>query len=330
MRFESTEVKLSKKGQRELTDFFGRELAYDYLNGHLDDERHRAFTKLVESNSSVREEIRRIQSGIEYARRLAEVELNAEVVEQINEPETYLSVLLQKLNFDQWPAGVKWALEAGVVLSVFLVALMVVPWGTLLQKGIESANQAMTLAEILRTPGPEAVRLTEIEKKEVGPFEDEGASPTAAPVASVGATVSTQKPATDTSAVVVAPKEAGPVASTGKTEQLDDKAEEKPRKPVEGFLYRGRLLVTNSPVVGPKIRDQITAMGGRKAGQVELGWERSAGVYYFHFTIPEARYDELKELLDAAGTLQISREKHPRVMPDGIVRLIVTVEEGGR
>lgn len=338
MRFESAEVKLSKKGARQLTPFFGRELAYDYLNDHLDSERREAFEKLVQSQPEVREELDRIRAGLEYARSLAGTEIGEELLAEINEPETYLSVLLKKMNFDLWPQGVKWALEATVVLSFFLLALIVVPWGPILQWGMNSANEALVLAEISRKQGPETARLADVEKSERGAFEDEGTGQAAKPATTPGA-APTQPPTTVAEAVPAAPTPAAPPvkpAATPTPKPIETKApvveptevaSGKGKKPAEGSLYRGRLAVTNSPVIGPKVRDQILALGGRKAGEVELGWERSAGVYYFHFTIPEARYDELQRLFQESGELRISNEKHPRVMPDGIIRLIVTVEE---
>ncbi|MNL61807.1 hypothetical protein D3C87_1857750 [compost metagenome] len=48
---------------------------------------------------------------------------------------------------------------------------------------------------------------------------------------------------------------------------------------------------------------------------------------YFHFTLPEAKYAELEAFLATYGKARIGKEKHPRVMPDGIIRLILTVDE---
>lgn len=102
----------------------------------------------------------------------------------------------------------------------------------------------------------------------------------------------------------------------------------KPQDPViyQGFLYRGRLQVTNVEAVTPKLVEFVTNQGGRKAGQVALGWQKGQGSY-FHFTIPEAKYEELEAFFREYGTLVISKERHERVMPEGIIRLIVEVEE---
>lgn len=102
----------------------------------------------------------------------------------------------------------------------------------------------------------------------------------------------------------------------------------KPQDPVafRGFLYRGRLQVTNVEAVTPKLVEFVNTAGGRKAGQVDLGWQKGQGSY-FHFTIPEAKYEELEAFFREYGTLVISKERHERIMPEGIIRLIVEVEE---
>lgn len=60
---------------------------------------------------------------------------------------------------------------------------------------------------------------------------------------------------------------------------------------------------------------------------MELGWKKTPTSSYYHFTIPQAKYDDLIAFLSIYGKPVIAKEKHPRVMPDGILRLIVTVDE---
>ena len=55
-----------------------------------------------------------------------------------------------------------------------------------------------------------------------------------------------------------------------------------------GWIYRGQFHVTNAEMVSPKIKDKIKDMGGQKAGEVEIGWQKTPNIYYFHFTVPEA------------------------------------------
>ncbi len=109
-------------------------------------------------------------------------------------------------------------------------------------------------------------------------------------------------------------------ATAVSTAEVDEK--------VGGFLFRGEVKVTNVESVWPKIRDRIQDIGGRKAGEVELGWKKSAALRYFHFTVPEAQLGVLKDFIGQYGQLQLVKEKHTRIMPDGIIRIILNVNEG--
>jgi hypothetical protein len=77
--------------------------------------------------------------------------------------------------------------------------------------------------------------------------------------------------------------------------------------------------------IGPKIAEQIRELGGEKAGEVELGWKRGTGRYY-HFAMPETNEKQLLEKLQAYGPVRISKDPHPRVMPEGQVRFILWIE----
>ncbi|PIS10710.1 MAG: hypothetical protein COT73_07910 [Bdellovibrio sp. CG10_big_fil_rev_8_21_14_0_10_47_8] len=125
----------------------------------------------------------------------------------------------------------------------------------------------------------------------------------------------TEKSAKENNAAAVPPI---PPADEDKTTAADSKR--------QGFLYRGSIEITNVQAVTPKLVDKVSELGGRKAGNVELGWSRGSGAY-FHLTIPELKYEELKAAFSQYGELKITKEKHDRVMPEGIIRIIITVEE---
>lgn len=99
----------------------------------------------------------------------------------------------------------------------------------------------------------------------------------------------------------------------------------KPNK--QGGLFRGTLVVTDLNQVNGKIRDKIVAVGGQKAGEVELGWKKNPHMAYYHFTLPENNVEEVKSFLSQFGSLQLQFENHPRLIPAGVKRLIVEVKE---
>jgi hypothetical protein len=330
-------IPLSKKGKREMSPFIGHELLYDYLSGMLDDERKSAVEDHVKFSRDAQLDLNKIQNGEAYAKQLASTIVSQPIIEQINTPSTYLTVLMQKSNFDRWPQGLKWGLEALVVVAVIVTLLTVAPWQKVLQIGMSGNTKEVVLAEVAKTEKvaqvEEKPQFQDEEPKTEKPLQTPKPSPVAevkaTPAATVVASAAPVKPSpSPTPAATVA---AATVAATKPAKvEASEKEEESDAVTSGGFLYRGEIAVTNLSVVGPKITDKIKELGGRKAGEVELGWQKSPTSTYYHFTLPEAKYQDLNAFLGTYGKVRVSKEKHPRVMPDGIIRLIITVDEDNK
>ncbi|PIU00463.1 MAG: hypothetical protein COT74_05920 [Bdellovibrionales bacterium CG10_big_fil_rev_8_21_14_0_10_45_34] len=115
----------------------------------------------------------------------------------------------------------------------------------------------------------------------------------------------------------------GPVIAA-KPEQI--KATTPPVRPKpKGFVYRAHMNTSEVNEVATLISNRIVALGGTKAGNVELGWEQPKG-RYFHFSVGAEHYDEIFNFLQQFGTLRISKDPHPRVMPEGQIRWILWLE----
>lgn len=311
MADETNKISFSKKGKREVTPFIGNELLYDYLAGNLDKERRTAVEDHVKFSREAQLDLANIQSGQSYAEKLSGTVVSQPVIAQISAPTSYLSVLMQKANFDKWPQGLKWGLEALVVVVAIVIVLTVAPWQKVLQIGINSGSKEVVLAEVSKT-----ATIPSIEEKPE--FIDEGVKEV------------TNEPAVPEPAIAKAPEKPAKPPSVSDVGLKDQKSQVTPQQPTPssgGFLYRGEIAVTNIEVVGPKISEKINELGGRKAGSVQLGWQKVPGSMYYHFTIPEAKYQDLLAFLSTYGKIKIGKEKHSRVMPDGIVRLILTVDE---
>ncbi len=97
----------------------------------------------------------------------------------------------------------------------------------------------------------------------------------------------------------------------------------------KGFVYRAFMTLNDLDEIGPKMTADIIALGGEKAGEVELGWKRGNGRYY-HFTLPETNDKKILERLQVYGPVRISKDPHPRVMPPGQVRFILWVESASQ
>lgn len=323
MAQQEDKLALSKKGKREVSPFVGHELLYDYLMGNLDQERNTAVADHVKFSRDAQLDLSKIEVGLKYAEKLSETVVSQPIIEQIGIPSNYLTVLLQKSQFDRWPQGLKWGLEALIVVAAIVSVLTITPWQKVVQFGMSTGAKDVILAEVSKT---ESSSPTFEDKPQ---FVDEGLK-TGKSDADTGAT---------TPAVAASPApavKASPVASPAPVAKADTKPKAEPiAEPAGtavagiggGFLYRGEIAVTNLNTTGAKITDKINELGGRKAGAVELGWKKTPNSMYYHFTIPEARYQDLLNFLGTHGKPQLSKEKHPRIMPDGIIRLILTVDE---
>lgn len=205
-----------------------------------------------------------------------------------------------------WPIGLKWAAEGIALIAVLVFSINMIPWNHLF--GFIWKQQAKT---ILFQDSSNTQTLAQREVKVQGEsksltFPDEGVKNTTTTLQAT-VSVSAQTPTTTTLLVTTST-----VAASAKVTQ--------------GFVYRGVLKAANVRAITSKIVTSIDGMGARKAGEVRLGWPKGSGSY-FHFTIPDQQLENAKKTFESYGSLQISKEKHDRVMPIGISRVIIDVVE---
>lgn len=183
-----------------------------------------------------------------------------------------------------------------------------------------------------------SVVLQEVTPKQNTPAEDFLPAPTQVKVAETTLTVEKLKIASSVKSAVLAKgnsekvietkTEPMAVATTKSTVVVHSAPQDIANQPKKsGGLYRGVLTVTDIAEVTPKITERLVDIGGRKAGDVELGWRKSETLSYYHFTLPENNIDTMKEFLGKFGSLEIQFENHPRLMPAGVKRLIIEVKE---
>jgi hypothetical protein len=310
---------LSKKGQRVIDAKTAIGLVYDYHQGILDSERKRAFEAAMFQHPEVRIELEKIKAGSLFLEQLLSVEPKADLLAKILHPETPVEIFLKKIKFDVWPTGLKMSLETLLVVSIVAVSSVLIPWNqlTALRFGTESD---VILAEINRQLETSPVAETEIADESApaeAPFQDE--TPEASAIASTTTTTIA------VAAAVPVAKQTTTTTTVAKTAAVTASPEKR-----QGFLFRGGIQVVNAGAASVKITNKLVELGGRKAGEVEMGWQREPNLYYYHFTIPEDRYDQLSSVFSEYGSLRLVKEKHERVMPEGIIRLIITVEDKTR
>jgi hypothetical protein len=121
----------------------------------------------------------------------------------------------------------------------------------------------------------------------------------------------------------------GGLTASASTESASDriKSDEKKNQPkMVGGLYRAELKVKDFEQNTLFAKEKIINYGGKKAGEVELGWVKNQKTAYFHFSIPEENIEKMKSDLELLGRLEISFHPHPRLMPVGTKRVILEVK----
>lgn len=315
-------IKLKKYKNREMSDFVANQLLFEYARHTLDKERKKSVEKALESNQELQNEFIRLINGIQYCEKLSETLVNDVAIKQIEQQSSQVNYIVSRLRWHQWPLGFRWLVEAGVVALFLVIVLNVLPLNRIIHLG-DGAETQTVIAEVDRKKKASSSELPDvnIEKPDFADEEvkqpvekvTEDRPPTPNVVANEKP-VSAQGPKTPVKpiAVVATPTPPAEKSTVAKT---------------SGAIYRGQFMVTNAEMVSPKIKEKIKELGGQKAGEVEIGWLKTPNVYYFHFTVPEAKLPELETLLKDFSTGKLVKEAHPRVMPDGIIRLLFTVEE---
>ncbi|MCK6598352.1 MAG: hypothetical protein L6Q37_08315 [Bdellovibrionaceae bacterium] len=335
-----------------MSSFFAKNFLYGYALNQLDEERKKALEKILAEDESTQKEFIKLTNGLQYTELLSEILVSEEIVKSIVNRNSQLEKWLAKIKFNQWPVTVKWTMEAIFIVTLMIVTLNVIPWSKLVHMTMEDQNDNLIIAQYDYKKKESAESTSEPNK--ISPeFVDEEVKSGASGIPSNGGNKKSESmiPANNQqvvakSTVSVANKQ--DVKSVGKelkatvvsenitkeplkahdsvAKVIDEKIKS-PNKVSGGFLYRGQLYVTNVEMIAPKINAKITEFGGRKAGEVEIGWKKTNQVFYYHFTIPDAKLKDLQEYLKIYTDVKLQKETHPRIMPDGIIRIIFTVEE---
>ena len=255
---------------------------------------------------------------------ISDINISVRAIQQISIPTSYTEIISEQLKVDLWPESIRWMSEAlGVVIVVAAFAI-IMPWSQLMNQIFYSSNKEVVLTEIkkIQEVEVEGTQVASVPAQQDKPlYSDEGVAKTVvnvSPTPLISPTPQETKVAQNNKPSPTA----SPVAAVAALIETTTVAK-------TGFLFRGSLETSNLSVVSSRIRDQIEQFGGRKAGEVELGWKRGNSSY-FHFTVPESKYEELTQFLKSYGDFKIQKEKHERIMPDGIVRVIILVEESSQ
>lgn len=328
----------SKVDERVLSDFSADRFIYLYLTGQLEADRSKFFELKMSESEALKKQVSEFQNTLNSLSELQELNISDVGIKKISEPSTFLWMLLIKFKIHEWPRSYRMIAETLAVAIISVIIILIVPWTHVFELKNKMSSGVVQLAEITRKeyadpdaqvqPDPPVVENT-TKSADIAlnqPPEQESKAKSN-PEPAVLDTKESKLVAIDKAKS----EKNSAIPAENNNKQAEQKgivlsAAEKSKAKKQGYLFRGRISVENAEEVSQKLASFILTNGGGKAGEVELGWKKGRS-YYFHFTLPEAEFKKVEDYFNSFGKLQISKEPHPRVMPDGISRLIILVDE---
>lgn len=343
-----------RSNRRKLTPFLAHEMLYDYVTGHLDTERRVAIEEFIKTDRESQNLIDAIKRGIAYSQSLREVELSAVALTELEQAENLVSISKRLARWSSWPDSLRWSIIAVAISACTAGIMVLIPWKSipLFAPGALRDENTVEIARIDTKRGnQDDANLTGGTQADIAnesltdsgatgdqsgdeEFAEESSGQVRVPPA--GHADSAKVSSTPFPVVAIAKSPVGgvPTIASPTPVPIEATAPLGSSPPVaaavrgRGFVYRAFMTLPDLETAAPKITQQVKELGAEKAGEVELGWKRGTGRYY-HFTLPEANEQKLLEALRAYGPVRISKDPHPRQMPDGEVRFILWIESGG-
>ena len=343
MKFENSPP-IRPQGERGINSFFLRAHFLDLVEKRLDPVSERECLELLKHDKTLNDEFEKFKNAIEFCSEFRNYSIDSKILESVNTSPTRFDLLAKKLKINELPVGFRWGIEIGFVLSILMFGILFFPWKSIFKLG---PSDTVILAQLDRAVQVKPTADEEISKNETASKSDQSK---VAEVKANEKTAEVKEPDPKVPAVKVAETKVAEtkVADSKVTKakvpevKVPDPKVQDPKLPDQKIaevkikdtklvdanrgLFRGSIEVTNLSATSNKLVAKLNELGGRRAGQVELGWVKG-NTRYFHFTIPEAKYDAFFTFFSQYGELKITKEPHPRTMPQGIVRVILTVSE---
>lgn len=317
-----------------MTRFICQELLFDYVTDRLDQERRTAVEEYVKGCRDSQRELDRLRKGLRFTAQGSQVRVSPELKSALLEFEPQW-----KKTLDSWTL---WSSQRGwkilpyvlIVLVMGLSLQVMKPWQSSSRPDVLLVEQVKKEPDIVSPPADikiQAPQITPLVDAVPAGVPSPALVPTLPKVGDLAA-VTVEKPSAPQmpAPATIAPTPAPTAAVTEARERAakHESEENDTSTSGKGWITRGDIEVNDFDRDWPAIREKIIALGGKAAGNVQLGWLRRTGEAYFHFSIPESNQEELNLFLKTFGPVRFSSERHPRVMPAGQIRIILTVKDG--
>lgn len=334
-----------------MTRFLAQELLYDYNEGLLDERRASELREFLKGDRETQRELENLKKAVQYTTLAASVETSSGLHRALVNFEPQWQKRLQSWTLWSYQRGWRYLPYIFVGVTTVLGIAVIRPWQRPAQHEVTLAEQVKKEPDLLphgkavdtsattvamTNPVPQ-IAPVQTDKLETMADAHPSPLPPPQPVVKNPDVIRPLAPANPVEPQPTAPSSAkkpeaavtpSEVSHNAKIAEAEKNEENEPATSnMRGSLTRGTMSVTDFHNSWPAIRDKIEALGGSPAGSVELGWLRTSKESYFHFSLPESNYKELQLFLSTFGPVRFSTERHPRVMPKGQIRIILTVKD---
>ena len=330
-----------------MTRFLAQELLYDYNEGLLDERRAGEMRDFLKDDRETQRELDQLKRALQYSALAASVETSPGLHRALVNFEPQWQKRLQSWTLWSYQRGWRYLPYIFVAVTAVLGIVVIRPWQRSVRQEVTLAEQVKKEPDLLPktvdTSAPAVAVANSV--PQVAPVQTEkletvaDARPSLLPAPQpVAKNPEVMRPLAPVNPIELPPPHKPLEPGTAVTpkevthnQKLTEAARNEENEPatsnMRGSLTRGTMVVSDFHDSWPAIRDKIEALGGAPAGNVELGWLRTPKESYFHFSLPESNYKELQLFLSTFSPVRFTAERHPRVMPKGQIRIILTVKD---
>jgi hypothetical protein len=290
--------------------FFAQEFLLEYKEGRLSGERKNLVEAVLKTDQTLKEEITKLNAAEDYCKKIGSAVLAQEFKIYLHTEKLPYEKRVDMLRLRNWPDALRWATEAFLLSCMVAIAAVTIPWQIIYDKYQDLAVRPAAFVRNVKKSVPAEVE----ENKKSSPKEK------------VEAPLLAAKNIEPKKVETPEPPKAIQVESQAKTVEPATLAAEPKKIATQGVVYQMSMSMNDIREKAAEIRELLTILGAEKAGKVELGWRKTDG-NYFHFSMPQENYRQLTKTLGQYGPVRIYKNVHPRVMPEGIIRIILWIED---
>lgn len=334
--------------KRQLSKFMCQEMYYDYVTDRLSQNRVKAMEDFLEKSEDSREELESFQFAVQYCEDLSEADISGELIEELKSHHGIFKNWRLYTRWSKLPPAVRWSAEGFLISSFVALVAMAIPWEKVgwIKTQNNPVENNVTIAEIDAMAEKALKEYEKQKQQETGEQEAALSTATTEHIKTVSNSGKVES-LTTAKAAAVEPviedeiennevsleKQENAAINEEASDELEINASKAQKKVaviksnLNGSLTRIYQTYSPPPDKKEELLEFLKTIGAKKAGKVQLGWNKNESTRYYHMVLTDESYQSLVTRLKSYAPVRIITTPHGRVMPEGKVRLILEVNE---